>query len=50
MSNNDNVALYKKANQGVMLTKQTVAIATKVPTLTVNMTAEIEAKNEVHEK
>ena len=41
MSNNDNVASYKKANRGVVLTKQAVAIATNVPTLTLNMTAEI---------
>ena len=33
-----------------MFTKQSVAIAMKVPTLTINMTVEIEARNEVHEK
>ena len=50
MSNIDNVALYKKANQGVVLTKQAVAIATNVPTLTLNITAEIEGRNKVDEK
>ena len=50
ISINDNKALYKKDNQGVMFTKQSVGIATKVPTLTVNMTAEIEVRNEIHAK
>ena len=50
MSNIDNVASYKKANRGVVLTKQAVAIATNVPTLTLNMTAEIEGRNKVDEK
>ena len=36
--------------RGVRCTKQSVAIATKVPTLTVNMTSEIKARNGVHEK
>ena len=40
----------KKAMRGVRCTKQSVAIATKVPTLTVNMTSEIKARNGVHEK
>ena len=44
-----NNALYKKAKQGVMCTKESVAIETYVPTLTVTMTAEIEARNAVHE-
>ena len=50
MSINDNKALYKEANQDVMFTKQSVAIARKVPTLTVNMTAEIAVRNEVHKE
>ena len=49
MSNIDNVALYKKVTQGVVLTKQTVAIATNVPILTLNVTAEIEDRNKVDE-
>ena len=44
MSIDGKEALYKKANQGVMCTKQSVAIATKVPILTVNMTAENRSK------
>ena len=40
---------YKKAKRGVMCTKQSVAIETKVPTLIVTMTAEIKARNGVHE-
>ena len=39
---------FKKANRGVMCTKQSVATETKVPTLTVTMTAEIDARNRVH--
>ena len=50
MSIDGKEASCKKANRGVRCTKQSVAIATKVPTLTVNMTAEIEARNGVHEK
>ena len=50
MSIDGKEASCKKANRGVRCTKQSVAIATKVPTLTVNMTAEIEARNGVHEE
>ena len=47
---NDNEAPYKKANQGVILTKQTVATANNVPTLTVDNIAEIATRNEMHDK
>ena len=50
MSIDGKEASCKKANRGVRCTKQSVAIATKVPTLTVNMTAEIEARNGVHKE
>ena len=44
-----NNASYKKAKRDVMCTKESVAIETDVPTLAVTMTAEIEARNAVHE-
>ena len=48
---NDSDAPCKKANQGVILTKQTVATAINVPTLTVNMIANIKTRrNQTHEK
>ena len=50
MSIDGKEASCKKANQSVRCTKQSVAIATKIPTLTVNMTAEIEARNGVHKE
>ena len=43
-----NNASYKKAKQGVMCMKESVAIETYLPTLAVTMTAEIEARNAAH--